>query len=135
MLGMNNEKNDNVEQNAEPKSLQGSIPELASDSEVLAALEEAFDYRGDVTVTLKDGKVVEGYVFDRRKGQRLDDSIVRILPQGSDERVTIKYSEIEGLTFSGKDAAHGKTWENWVKRFVEKKSKGEAANLEPEKLD
>ena len=39
----------------ERENLEGWIPELASEAEVREALEKAFDYRGDVTVTRKDG--------------------------------------------------------------------------------
>ena len=40
----------------------------------------AFDYRGDITVTRKDGSQVTGYLFDRRTGTSLADSAVRIIP-------------------------------------------------------
>jgi hypothetical protein len=39
------------------------------------------------------------------------------------------------LCFTGKDAAAGKTWENWMRRYAEKKLKGEAADIESETLD
>ena len=39
----------------EHQNLEGWIPELASDDEIRAALEKAFDYRGDVTLPLKSG--------------------------------------------------------------------------------
>ncbi len=39
----------------ERENLEGWIPELATEAEVREALEKAFDYRGDVTVTRKDG--------------------------------------------------------------------------------
>ena len=50
----------------ERENLEGWIPELATEAEVREALEKAFDYRGDVTVTRKDGTTVEGYLYDRR---------------------------------------------------------------------
>ena len=56
------------------------MPALASDAEVREALEKAFDYRGDITITRKDGSQVEGYLFDRRTGPTLADSFVRIIP-------------------------------------------------------
>ena len=31
-------------------------------------IEEAFDYRGDMTVELNNGERVEGYIFDRDSG-------------------------------------------------------------------
>src|ERR1700733_8760378 len=43
--------------------LEGWIPPLATDGEIRGALEKAFDYRGDVTITLKNGTQVEGYIF------------------------------------------------------------------------
>ena len=39
----------------EREQLEGWVPELASEAEVREALEKAFDYRGDVTITRKDG--------------------------------------------------------------------------------
>ncbi len=44
------------------------------------ALEKAFDYRGDIQLTLKDGSIVEGYVFDRRSAATLAGSAVRVIP-------------------------------------------------------
>ena len=61
--------------------IEGWIPELAAEEELRHALEKAFDYRGDVTITRKDGNHVEGYIFDRRKGETLADSVVRLIPQ------------------------------------------------------
>ena len=51
------------------EKLEGWIPQLASDEEIRVALEKAFDYRGDVTITRKDGSKIEGYLFDRRTGR------------------------------------------------------------------
>jgi hypothetical protein len=100
------------------------------------ALDEAFHYRGDVTLTLKpDGRRVEGYLFDRREGHDLASSCVRILPKDSDDRMTIAYDRIATIEFTGKDPAAGKTWENWVKRYVEKRQAGEKACIESEPLD
>lgn len=99
------------------------------------ALDDAFDYRGDVCITLDDGTTVEGFVFDRRRGASLDASFVRLIPRDSDERRSIAYSRIRSVVFSGKDAAAGKTWENWLRRYAEKKLKGEAAGIESEPLE
>ena len=88
-------------------------------------MEQAFDYRGDVTITLKNGETLLGYVFDRRKGASLADSYARVLPQDSQERRDIPYSEIAALAFTGRDTAAGKSWEAWVKKYEEKKAAGE----------
>jgi hypothetical protein len=108
------------------ETLQGWVPTLAAESELRAALEQAFDYRGDITITLKNGETVVGYVFDRRPGKSLADSYVRVLPQESHQKRDIAYSEIAALEFSGRDPAAGKSWEAWVKKYQEKKAAGES---------
>ena len=118
------------------KTLQGWIPSLAADAEIREALEKAFDYRGDVTLTLKDGSRVEGYVFDRRGDRTLDQCVVRLFPKDRDEKVAVKYSDIARLEFSGKDTAHGKSFETWIKKYQEKKAAGETdIRIDPENLD
>src|SRR5580692_5131161 len=52
----------------ERENLQGWIPQLATETDVKAVIEKAFDYRGDVTVTRKDNSQITGYLFDRRIG-------------------------------------------------------------------
>ncbi len=120
----------------EREQLEGWVPELASDAEVREALEKAFDYRGDVTITRKDGSAVTGYLFDRRSGTSLTDSFVRIIPTNEKTKVNVPYGEIAGLVFSGRDTAAGKTFEAWVKKYWEKKAAGEKdIQIAPEKLD
>ncbi len=123
---------DEQSQNAERAGLQGWIPELASEEEIRQSLEMAFDYRGDVTITKKDGTVVEGYIFDRKTGKTLQDSLVRILPQSSNQRQAIPYSEIAALAFSGRDTAAGKSYEAWIRKYWEKRAAGEKYDLVPD---
>ena len=124
----------------ERENLEGWIPELATEAEVREALEKAFDYRGDVTVTRKDGTTVEGYLYDRRTEPTLEASLVRIIPTPKAgvpvERVMIPYADIAALQFTGRDTAAGKTFEAWIKKYWEKKAAGETnIQIEPEKLD
>lgn len=120
----------------EREELEGWIPELASEAEVNAAFEKAFDYRGDVTLTLKDGRVIQGYLFDRRTGATLAESVVRIMPANEPTKVSVPYSEIAALTFSGRDTAAGKSFEAWVRKYWEKKMAGETnIGIQPESLD
>jgi hypothetical protein len=107
------------------EKLEGWVPELASEEEIRQALEKAFDYRGDVTITRKDGSKVEGYIFDRRSGKTLPDSAVRLFPKDADQKVSIPYSDIAALAFSGRDTAAGKSFEAWVRKYWEKKAAGE----------
>ena len=118
------------------EAIEGWIPELASETDLRGALEKAFDYRGDVTITRKDGSRVEGYIFDRRNGSTLSESVVRLIPQNSQQKVSIAYSDVAALTFSGRDTAAGKSWEAWVRKYWEKKAAGEKGfGIDPEKLD
>jgi hypothetical protein len=108
------------------ENLQGWIPPLASDDEVRAALEKAFDYRGDLTITLKSGKTIDGYVFDRRANSaKLAECFVRLMPKDRPDKLSIPYSDIAALAFSGKDTAAGKSFEAWVKKYQAKKAAGE----------
>jgi len=115
------------------EGLEGWVPELATDSETCEALEKAFDYRGDVTLTLKTGTKIEGYVFDRVAGATLSTSFVRILPKTGGGRMKIAYTDILALSFSGRDPAAGKSWDAWVRKYWEKKEAGvEGASLHPD---
>jgi hypothetical protein len=118
------------------EGLQGWIPELASEEDLRQALEKAFDYRGDVTISRKDGSTIEGYIFDRVTGDTLASSFVRVLPKDSNQRIKIAFSEIASLAFTGRDTAAGKSWEAWVTKYWAKKATGEGqASLEPESLE
>ena len=118
------------------ESVEGWVPELASEAELRGALEKAFDYRGDVAITKKDGNKIDGYIFDRVTGVNLETSFVRVLPRDSNQRVKISYAEIAAVAFSGRDPAAGKSWEAWVRKYWEKKSAGEGnLTLKPESLD
>jgi hypothetical protein len=117
-------------------NVEGWVPELASDADLREALEKAFDYRGDITLTLKDGRKIEGYCFDRRTGRSLADSIVRLIPQDSREKISIPYSQIAALGFTGRDTAAGKSWEAWVRKYWEKRAAGEKhIGIEAESLE
>lgn len=116
--------------------LQGQVFQAASPEELRDALEKAFDYRGDVTVTLKDGSSVEGYIFDRQSGPTLATSKIRMFPKNDAVKRTIVWQDIAGLAFTGRDTAAGKTWEAWLRKYWEKKQAGETnIELKPESLD
>jgi hypothetical protein len=118
------------------EKLEGWIPPLASDDEIRAALEKALDYRGDVTITKKDGTVIEGYIFDRRLGPSLAACAVRLFPKDQTTKLAVSYADIAALAFSGRDTAAGRSWETWVKKWAERKAAGEKnIGIESEKLD
>lgn len=118
------------------ETVQGWVPKLANEVELRIALETAFDYRGDVTLTLKDNTKLEGYVFDRIVGNSLNDSFVRVIPKDAKQKVKIAYANIAALSFTGRDTAAGKSWEAWVRKYWEKKASGDGTlSLEPESLE
>jgi len=126
----------------ERENLQGWIPQLATESDIRAVIEKAFDYRGDVSITRKnrdkdkDGSQITGYLFDRRVGPTLETSVVRLILATSSDRPAIPYSEIAAIAFTGRDTAAGKSYEAWVKKYWEKRAKGEKnISIEPETLE
>ncbi|MBV8205252.1 MAG: hypothetical protein JO041_00540 [Acidobacteria bacterium] len=125
-----------VAEGARHEKLEGWVPSLAGDDELRHALEQAFDYRGDITITTKDGRRLEGYIFDRRTGPTLAGSSVRLIPADSREKISIAYSDIAALEFTGRDTAAGKSWQAWVRKYWEKRAAGEKGiALEPERLE
>ena len=117
------------------EKLQGWVPELETEEEIRSALEKAFDYRGDVRIRGKDGRVNEGYLYRRRSGDKRSSSLIRILPADGSPRANVTYSEIAALQFSDRDPAAGKSWEAWVRKYWEKKAAGQTAEIAPEQLD
>ncbi|HEY1793585.1 MAG TPA: hypothetical protein VGG34_11755 [Opitutaceae bacterium] len=116
--------------------LEGWVPDLASEDDLRAALERAFDYRGDVTLTLKSGDRVEAFIFNRQTAATLADSHVQYFTPGAPEKRSVSYAEIARIEFTGKDRAAGKQWEDWVRKYNERKAAGEKGiALTPEALD
>lgn len=116
--------------------LEGWIPTLANENELRLALEKAFDYRGDVTLTLKDGRKFEAYIFNRLSGATLADSKIDYYTADSPVQARVSYADIAALAFTGKDRAAGKQWEDWIRKYNERKAAGEKGiALQPESLD
>jgi hypothetical protein len=118
------------------ENLEGWVPELVDEKSLKDALEKALDYRGDITITLKNGDKIEAFVFNRTTGATLADSYVHYFTPAAPEKRKVSYAEIARLEFSGKDRAAGKHWEDWVQKYNEKKAAGEKdIALHPETLD
>ena len=118
---------------------QGFRVDAQDGPELRGALEAAFDYRGNVTVFLKDGGEVCGYLSNRdwdAVPPNLD-----LLPAEGGPRRRVSVAEVRGVSFSGKDTAAGKSWETWVRQYEGKKeaeARGETTGpvgLFPEPLD
>lgn len=121
---------------SEHLNLEGWVPELAGEEDLRLALEKAFDYRGDVTLTLKNGERIEAYIFNCLSGPTLAESFLQYFTPNAAEKRKVSYAEIARVEFSGKDRAAGKHWEAWVKAYNEKKAAGEKnIALHPDALE
>jgi hypothetical protein len=114
---------------------QGLVVDGDDPQRLRAVIEAAFGYRGDVTILTRHGESIVGYVFDRLDRPELAASKLRILPAGGGPRVTLSYDQVASVAFTGRDTATGKSFEAWVRRYVQKKLAGEAASLESDEPD
>jgi len=120
----------------EHANLEGWVPELAGEDDLRDALEKAFDYRGDVTITTRAGERIEAYIFNRHTGSTLAESYVQYFAPNVATKQKLSYADIARLEFTGKDRAAGKHWEDWVKAYGERKAAGEKnIGLHPDKID
>jgi len=88
-------------------------------------IDKAFDYRGDVTLTLKDGSTVVGFMSNRepRGVARCREPFVEMMIDGRPDKMLVKYSEISKVELTGEDTAAGKSWDEWIiKEEARKKS-------------
>lgn len=108
-------------------SLQGRVIKPTTARELGEAVELALDYRGDVTLTLISGEIIEGYLFNRESGGV--DPWVEVFPVGDPSSRRIPYSVIEAIAFTGEDTADGKSWEAWVSK-KESERRAEAKRIE-----
>jgi hypothetical protein len=113
---------------------QGLVVDDSDEQVLRRAIDMAFDYRGDVTITCRGEAPLVGYVYDRRAAASLEDSIVRLVPADGSARRTIPYARVARLEFSGRDTAAGRSFQTWVSQYVRKKLAGESASLESEPL-
>jgi hypothetical protein len=114
---------------------EGDALDASDPARLLSSLDAIRDFRGDVTLVLHDGTTVEGFVFDVTVGVDLGSCRLRLMSPGTAERRLIMGRDIASIRISGRDAAAGKTWENWVRRYAEKRLAGERASIESETLD
>lgn len=96
----------------ETGSLEGRVFRPTSLQELSEAIEQAFDYRGDVTVELKSGSQVVGYLFNRTATG--EQPTIEIFPATGSGTLTIPFSEVAAIAFTGEDTATGKSWEAWI---------------------
>lgn len=112
---------------SESNSPQGRIFDFGGDREIAErAIELAFDYRGDVTLTLADGRTIEGYLFDRRRDADGRLTVRLMLTEGG--RAGIDAGDVRRLAFTGRDTAAGKSWETWVRQYAQRLAEKKVAS-------
>lgn len=94
--------------------MRPAVPEIG-DAEALARLiDQAFDYRGDVTVVTADGAHRVGYLFNRDREAR--EPFIQLFPSDGGPAETIPYARIRSVALTGKDPAAGNSYTAWLKR-------------------
>jgi len=95
----------------EHTKLEGRTFHPATPAELAEAVELAFDYRGDITLTLKSGERIAGYLYNRDASGT--PPMLQIFPEHGGAR-DIPYAEVASIAFTGEDTASGNSWEAWV---------------------
>lgn len=86
--------------NFDPALAQQGVEVSASDgARFHSALDAAVDYRGDVTLSLRSGEDIVGFIFS------LNGDIVDLYPKDSPSKRRVLSSEITKIAFTGRDTA------------------------------
>ena len=110
-----------------PNTPEGLTFRPRSQAELSQVIDEAFHYRGDVTLHLNSGERVDGYLSNRNSD--VTPPYVMIMLQGQSVPRNIQYAEIHAVSFTGEDTASGKDWEDWAKKKKSERQ-AEAASIE-----
>ena len=111
-------------------SLEGAVFTFQSEADRVEAIDKAFDYRGDVSITLRNEQV-EGYIFNREP--KATPPRIEVFIKGSDQPRIIPYADITAIAFTGKDTADGKSWDAWVnKKSDERQAEADRIKAEAE---
>jgi len=109
----------------EDKSLEGWAPDIPDAATLAEVVDRAFDYRGDVTVVLDDGRELIGYLFNRNR--EVTEPFVQIYATENPAALSIPYARIRAIRFTGKDTAAGNSYAAWLRR----KEAAKAASVPP----
>jgi hypothetical protein len=111
-------------------SLEGAVFTFQSDAERVEAIDKAFDYRGDVTLTLSNGPL-ECFIFNRDAAEK--PPRIEVFVKGQEAPLVIPYSDVQAIAFTGRDPADGKSWAAWVsKKDTERAAEAERIRKELE---
>lgn len=74
-------------------------------NEIAAQIDEAFDFRGHITVHFTDGKSVEGYLFNRELAPLKGEAYIEVMPKDTDQRLRYPADTVKSVALTGKDFA------------------------------
>ncbi len=86
------------------------------DTTLTEVIDLAFDYRGDVTLVLIDGRDLTGYVYNRDRD--VAEPYLQVFDAGGASH-TLRYAEVRTIRFTGRDMAAGTSYEAWLRRREE----------------
>ena len=98
----------------EDKSLEGWAPDIRDAAMLAEVVDRAFDYRGDVTVVLQDGRELVGYLFNRNRDAA--EPFVQMFERERRDPTSIPYARIRAIRFTGRDTAAGNSYAAWLRR-------------------
>lgn len=107
------------------ESLEGWAPEVGPDLPLARLVDLAFDYRGNVTLVMRDGTLRAGYVFNR--DDRGPDPALQMFDEAGNGPIVVSYAQLRTIHFTGRDTAAGTSWKAWLERR-EAAKRGEAGD-------
>jgi hypothetical protein len=106
------------------RTREGWDPGPLEGDAVVAVVEHAFDYRGDVTVVRRNGAEVVGYLFNRDADAATP--FVQVFAVSGGDPVTIPYADIRSIRFTGRDTAAGNSYAVWLRSREAARAAGSA---------
>jgi len=87
-------------------------------NELEKQIDAAYDFRGHVTIKMKDGSSVEGFIFNRQfANPKLErDNFIEVTLKGSGDTKTFDISAVESVALTGQDCAAGNSYEDYLKK-------------------
>lgn len=81
-------------------------------------IEEAFHFRGNVTIAFHDGNAIEAFVYNREfDNPRLKmDNFIEVYLAGDGAHQTYPIKNIGSVTLTGEDCAAGKSYQEWLEK-------------------
>jgi hypothetical protein len=102
------------------QDLEGWVP--GPDVPLADVIDRAFDYRGNVTLDLRDGTELTGYLSNR--DARAREPFVEMFDTAGEGPTAIRYADIRTIRFTGKDTAAGNSYAAWLERKAAAKAQG-----------